>query len=59
MLRWHPEDIERRKQQARDPQFLLCLERTLKRKCEDLEYWSQEHRLDPNHPSLERIIART
>ena len=50
-------NIESGKRQARDPLFLTYLERSLKRKREELEDWSQESNVDPDHPMVYRMMA--
>ena len=43
----------------KEPQFLLCLERTLRKKLEDIDCWIREHNINPGNELLRELIRRT
>ena len=57
LLRWQPEDVKKKRHQAQEPKFLFGLERTLKKKLEDIDGWIREH--NPGNESLRQLISRT
>ena len=54
-----PEDVERRRCQAQEPKFLFGLERTLRKKLEDINGWIWEYNINLRNESLGELINRT
>ena len=58
-LPWQPKDIERRRLQAHDPQFLISFERTLEKKIKDINDWTEELGTNPHNLTLRDQIVQT